>query len=59
MDVSDFFSYLAVQGSRIDGEIFEGKGVIPDIEVPFSLEYCDINDPQLEKAIDLLSGAKH
>lgn len=51
--------YLAVQGSRIDGEILEGKGVIPDIEVPFSLEYCDMNDPQLEKAIDVLSGAKH
>lgn len=44
-----------MQGSRIDGEMLEGKGVIPDIEVPFSLEYCDMNDPQLEKAIDLLS----
>jgi carboxyl-terminal processing protease len=46
--------YLAVVDVLVDGERLEGKGVIPDIEVPFPLEYAQGKDPQLERAIDVL-----
>ncbi|HEY9636506.1 MAG TPA: S41 family peptidase [Coleofasciculaceae cyanobacterium] len=46
--------YLAVVDVLVDGERLEGKGVIPDIEVPFPLEYAQGKDPQLEKAIEVL-----
>jgi carboxyl-terminal processing protease len=38
----------------IDGERLEGKGVIPDIEVPFTLEYAQGKDPQVERAVEVL-----
>ncbi|AFZ17256.1 S41 family peptidase [Allocoleopsis franciscana] len=46
--------YLAVVNVWVDGERLEGKGVIPDIEVPFPLEYAQGKDPQFNKAVDVL-----
>ena len=46
--------YLAVIDVLVDGERLEGKGVIPDIEVPFPLEYAQGKDPQFNKAVDVL-----
>lgn len=46
--------YLAVEDILVDGERLEGIGVQPDVEVPFSLEYAQGKDPQLEKAIEIL-----
>lgn len=47
--------YLAVIDVLVDGERLEGKGVVPDIEVPFTLEYAQGKDPQLEKSIEVLA----
>jgi carboxyl-terminal processing protease len=44
--------YLAVMDVLIDGERLEGRGVEPDIDVPFELPYANGADPQLEAAID-------
>jgi carboxyl-terminal processing protease len=46
---------LAVNDVLVDGQRLEGVGVTPTIEVPFSLEYAQGKDPQLERAIALLS----
>lgn len=46
--------YLAVVDVLVDGERLEGKGVVPDIEVPFTIEYAQGKDPQLEKSIEVL-----
>ncbi len=46
--------FLAVADARVDGERLEGKGVAPDIEVAFPIEYAGGKDPQLEKAVDVL-----
>jgi carboxyl-terminal processing protease len=46
--------YLAVVDVLVDGERLEGKGVIPDVEVPFPLEYARGKDPQIDKSIELL-----
>ncbi len=47
--------YLAVRGIKVDGEVLEGKGVSPDFEIPWSLPYASPTDPQLTKALELLS----
>ncbi len=47
---------LAVNDVTVDGERLEGKGVVPTIEVPFELPYAACKDPQLNKAISVLSG---
>lgn len=49
--------YLAVVDVLVDGERLEGKGVIPDIEVPFTLEYAEGKDPQLDTAVNVLASA--
>jgi carboxyl-terminal processing protease len=46
--------YLAVVDVLVNGERLEGKGVIPDIEVPFQLAYAQGADPQKQKAIEVL-----
>lgn len=46
--------YLAVVDVFVNGERLEGKGVTPDIEVPFELEYAQGKDPQKEKAVEVL-----
>jgi C-terminal processing protease CtpA/Prc len=39
----------------VDGQRLEGVGVMPTIAVPFSLAYAQGQDPQLDRAVDLLS----
>lgn len=46
--------YLAVVDVLVDGERLEGKGVIPDIEVPFPLEYAQGKDPQVDRAVEII-----
>jgi carboxyl-terminal processing protease len=47
------FLYLAVSDVFInETQRLEGKGVTPDINVPFSLEYAQGADPQKERAIE-------
>lgn len=46
--------YVAAADVYVDGEQrLEGKGVTPDIIIPFSLEYAQGADPQKEQAIDV------
>jgi carboxyl-terminal processing protease len=46
---------LAVNDVFVDGQRLEGVGVTPTVEVPFTLEYAQGKDPQLERALELLS----
>ena len=46
----DDLLYLAVTGLEIDGEILEGPGVAPDIEVARPLAYANGADPVLDAA---------
>ncbi|HEY9859384.1 MAG TPA: S41 family peptidase [Candidatus Obscuribacterales bacterium] len=46
--------YLAVVDVFVDGERLEGRGVTPDIEVPFQVAYAQGEDPQKQKAIEVL-----
>jgi carboxyl-terminal processing protease len=48
---------LAVDDVLIDGERLEGVGVTPTIEVQAGPAYGGRGDPQLERAVTLLSGA--
>jgi carboxyl-terminal processing protease len=48
--------YLAVTGLEIDGDILEGPGVAPDIEVARPIPYAKGADPVLEAAAELLAG---
>ena len=47
--------YLPVVDVFTNGERLEGKGVTPDIEVPFQVEYAQGSDPQQEKAVEVLA----
>ncbi len=47
--------FLAVADVLVDGQRLEGIGVVPTIEVPFVVEYAQGKDPQLERAIEVLS----
>lgn len=47
---------LAVQDADVDGERLEGNGVAPTVEVPFDIRYAAGKDPQLERALEILSG---
>lgn len=47
---------LAVEDAAVDGERIEGKGVAPSVEVPFDVRYAAGKDPQLDKAVSILSG---
>jgi carboxyl-terminal processing protease len=46
---------LAVTDVSVDGERLEGRGVHPDVAVPFDIRYAQGHDPQLARAIDLLT----
>ncbi|UBF28168.1 PDZ domain-containing protein [Kovacikia minuta CCNUW1] len=47
--------YVAVANVFVNGnQRLEGKGVTPDVVVPFSLEYAEGADPQKDKAIAVL-----
>lgn len=50
----DSLLLLAVADVTVDGERLEGVGVEPTIEIPFDLEYAAGNDPQLDKAVEML-----
>ena len=50
--------YVAAADALVDGERLEGRGVSPDIQVPFDFRYAGGKDLQLERALELLSGAK-
>ncbi|WP_083566968.1 S41 family peptidase [Hyphomicrobium sp. CS1GBMeth3] len=49
------FLMVAVNDVAVDGERLEGVGVTPTIEVPFDIPYAAGRDPQLEKAVQVLS----
>lgn len=49
------FLMVAVNDVAVDGERLEAKGVTPTIEVPFDIPYAGGKDPQLDKAIEVLS----
>ncbi len=51
----DSLLLLAVNDVAVDGERLERVGVTPTIEVPFPLEYAAGKDPQLDKAVDVLT----
>lgn len=51
------FLMVAVYDVAVDGKRLEGVGVSPTIEVPFDVPYSAGADPQLEKAVEVLSGA--
>jgi len=46
---------LAVSDVFVDGQRLEGVGVTPTLEVPLTVEYAQGKDPQLERALELLS----
>jgi carboxyl-terminal processing protease len=46
---------VAVNDAAVDGERVEGKGVDPTIKVPFDIRYAAGQDPQLDKAVEMLS----
>ncbi len=48
--------YLCVMGIEVDGEVLEGVGVAPDHEVPWPLPYASSTDPQLHRALELLTS---
>jgi carboxyl-terminal processing protease len=47
--------YLAVTGLDVDGEILEGPGVAPDLEVARPLPYANGADPVLDAAVGWLA----
>lgn len=49
--------YLCVSGVRVDGDVLEGVGVAPDHEVIWALPYASAEDPQLQKALELMAEA--
>jgi carboxyl-terminal processing protease len=51
------FVLVAVADVLVDGRRLEGVGVIPTISVPFLLPYAQGQDPQLDRAVEVLSRA--
>jgi carboxyl-terminal processing protease len=51
----DSLLLLAVADVSVDDERLEGVGVAPTIEVPFPLAYAAGQDPQLDKAVEVLT----
>jgi carboxyl-terminal processing protease len=51
----DSLLLLAVNDVDVDGERLEGIGVTPTIEVPFPIEYAAGKDPQIDKAVEVLT----
>jgi len=47
--------FLAVDDVFVDGAHLEGVGVTPTIEVPFTVAYAHGQDPQLERALEIVS----
>ena len=51
----DSLLLLAVSDVAVDGERLERIGVAPTIEVPFPIEYSAGEDPQIDKAVEVLT----
>jgi carboxyl-terminal processing protease len=51
----DSLLLLAVADVTVDGERLEGTGVAPTIEVPFPLQYAAGKDPQIDRAVEVLT----
>jgi carboxyl-terminal processing protease len=47
--------YMAVSGLEVDGDVVEGAGVAPDLEVPRQLPYAGGADPVIDAAVDYLA----
>ena len=47
---------VAFMDLELDGTRLEGRGVEPDVVVPFQFTYSGGRDPQLETALQVLSG---
>lgn len=54
----DSLLILAVNDVKVNEVRLEGVGVSPTVEVPFDIRYAAGRDPQLETAIELLSGGQ-
>lgn len=52
------FLMVAVSDVAVDGERLEKTGVDPTIPVPFDIRYADGRDPQLDKAVEVLSAPR-
>jgi carboxyl-terminal processing protease len=50
--------YLARSKLTVDGEVLEGKGVAPDVLVPFDIRHAAGRDRQLEAALDELTRSR-
>jgi carboxyl-terminal processing protease len=50
------FLMVAVNDVSVDGERLEANGVEPTVEVPFDIRYSAGKDPQLDKALELLTS---
>ena len=50
--------FLAVHDVDVDGERLEGVGVKPDVQVPAGLEFAEGRDPQLERALEVLTASR-
>ena len=48
--------YVAVSGLKIDGEVLEGTGVEPDVEVDRPVPYARGRDPVLDAAVRVFAG---
>jgi C-terminal processing protease CtpA/Prc len=48
---------VAVADVLVDGRRLEGVGVMPTISVSFPLSYAQGHDPQLDRAVEVLSRA--
>jgi carboxyl-terminal processing protease len=53
----EYILYLAVAELLLDGTIVEGKGINPQVYVPYPLTASSWTDPQFEKALELLAPA--
>ena len=47
---------VAVDDVRVDGERLEAVGVTPTIEVLFDRSYAAGKDPQIDRAVEVLSA---
>ncbi len=47
--------YLAVRGVKVDGQVLEGIGVEPDIQVDYRFPFGPVEDPQLDRALEILA----
>lgn len=52
------FLMVAVSDVAVDGERLEQAGVAPTIVVPFDIRYAAGRDPQLDKAVEVLSAPR-